>query len=98
VPPATSPPPAGGRAQLALLPLISLVAGWRIHQPFERQRGQAQARLMSLAERWTTQVENWLAQFMAQASFLSSSPLFADQFVAWVDHGDQGDQGGATGC
>ncbi len=53
---------------------------------------------MSLAERWTTQVENWLAQFMAQASFLSSSPLFADQFVAWVDHGDQGDQGGATGC
>ena len=72
-----------------LLLAVTVVAGWSVQQEFERQREQAQERLAALAELRAAQVDNWLAQYDSQANFLSSSQPFAEQFIAWVDRGDQ---------
>ena len=60
-----------------------------MQREFERQREQAQTRFATQAELRATQVENWLAQLVARAKFLWSGQVFADQFVAWVERGEQ---------
>ena len=72
-----------------MLLLTALVAGWSVYQEFNHQRLQARDRLAALAELRTTQLEDWLARWRAQANFLRSSQLLADQFAAWTDDGDQ---------
>ncbi len=74
---------------LVLLLLTVLVTGWSLRQEFKHQRAQARDRLAALAELRTTQLEGWLAQWQAQARFLSTSQALADQFLAWTEQGDQ---------
>ena len=44
---------------------------------------------VALAELRTTQLEGWLGQWRAQAGFLRTSQLLADQFTAWTVGGDR---------
>jgi PAS domain S-box-containing protein len=73
---------------IVLLLLVLLAAGWGLRQEHVHQREQARARLAALAELRATQLESWLAQWQAQARFLRTSQLLADQFLAWTGQGD----------
>ncbi len=83
--PVDEPPPAraGWQPLLALALTLALLAGWNIRHEFERQREQAGTRLQAQAEVYGAQVERWLAQQQALASFIGSSTRSAELMARW---------------
>jgi PAS domain S-box-containing protein len=91
------PMPAGQRTRLdggiwlplaALMLLVVLLAGWSSWTEFRRQRQQAQAQLLGLAELRATQVEDWLSRQTALAAFLSDSGPLGELMLRWQVEGE----------
>ncbi len=83
--PIDEPPPAtaGWQPLLALGLALVLLAVWNIQHEFGRQREQAGNRLQAQAEVYGNQVEHWLAQQMALASFIASGTRNAELMARW---------------
>ena len=73
---------------VGVIAAVAALAGGTIVRDFRLERAQAAARLESVAELRSTQVQAWLDRHMSFAQFLDDSTVLADLYTRWQDHGD----------
>ena len=73
---------------VAVTAAVALLTGTAIVRDFRQERAQAAARLESVAELRSTQVQAWLDRHMSFAQFLDDSTTLAELYTRWQDHGD----------
>jgi PAS domain S-box-containing protein len=73
---------------IAVIAVVSLLAGATIVRDFRQERAQAAARLESVAELRSTQVQAWLDRHISFAQFLADSTAFAALYTRWQEQGD----------
>ena len=67
---------------------VALIAGGTIVRDFRQERAQAAARIESVTELRSTQVQAWLDRHMSFAQFLEDSVVMAGLYTRWQDDGD----------
>jgi len=67
---------------------VALIAGGTVVRDLRQERAQAAARVESVAELRSTQVQAWLDRHMSFAQFLDDSVVMAGLYTRWRDDGD----------
>ena len=73
---------------VAVVAAVALLAGAAIVRDFRQERAQAAARLESVAELRSTQVQAWLERHMSFARFIADATVLAGLYTQWQDQGD----------
>ena len=73
---------------VGVIAAVAALAGGTVVRDFRQERAQAAARLESVAELRSTQVQAWLDRHMNFAQFIDDSQPLANLYTRWQDHGD----------
>ncbi|MCK9689194.1 PAS domain-containing protein [Scleromatobacter humisilvae] len=73
---------------VAVVAVVALVAGVAVVRDVRQERAQAAARLESVAELRSTQVQAWVDRHMSFAQFIADGTVLAGLYTQWQDQGD----------
>jgi two-component system, sensor histidine kinase and response regulator len=85
------------RAFLWLAAAIVLLTALAIRNSWDRHIEHQSQQLEAMAEMRANQIGSWMADRLAQGSFVGSSKLWADQLQRWQQHGEPLDRQRLTG-